>query len=89
MQGRSVVLGFCPSPYCHYLNRYMFYLNANISLKVICWTRHWVDGQSSDYMLPPLSEHKNVASAKVPLTNCVQSMINGKFTNRSANEDHG
>jgi len=31
-----------------------FDLNANSSLKVICRTRYWTDGQSGDYMLPPL-----------------------------------
>jgi len=35
-----------------------FYLNANSSFKVICRTRYHTDGQSGDYMLPPLGSIK-------------------------------
>ena len=45
IQGRIIVLGFCPSPHC-----LMFHLNANSSFKVT----HRTDRQSYDYMRPPL-----------------------------------
>ena len=35
-----------------------FYLNVTSSFKVICWTRYRTDGQSDDYMLPPLGSIK-------------------------------
>ena len=60
IQGRIMVLWFCPSPHWH-LSIYMytkFNLNVNSSFKVICRTRYLMDGrtdrQSGDYMLAPL-----------------------------------
>jgi len=33
-----------------------------VVLKVFCWTRYQTDGQSGDYMLPPLGSIKIVDS---------------------------
>ena len=57
IQGRIMVLGFCPSPYCHlYIHQVLF--KCHSSFKVICRTRYRTDRQSGDFMLPLLGSIK-------------------------------
>ena len=67
IQGRCMVIGSLPLIAIYLYTK--FYLNANSSFKVICR----IDGQSGDYMLPPLGSIIKVLSS--PIRNYLKTTL--------------